>query len=140
MNTASRGVWAADGGLLYLLPEGSLLAAYAMVAASSHRRLEACPALQLKVLLTPWNTAGESTNVVPTKSLAGVPVTFMTQVPQFSPRGSFSSTHRTLSLGCMTWDRLVMSLARVRLGHSWPLNPVVPAALPYENPCPTGRL
>src|ERR1051326_1610195 len=98
-NVTSRAVALAEGGLPYLLPAGSLSAAYLMVAASSHLRLVAWPSAQLKVLAVPWNTAGESTKVVPAKSLAAVPVKFKTHVPQFSPRGSFSSTHRIRSVG-----------------------------------------
>jgi len=53
MNAESRGVAAADGGAPYLLPETSLLAAYAIVAASTHFRLDEWPSAQLKVLAVP---------------------------------------------------------------------------------------
>src|SRR6516225_11364072 len=89
------------GGLPYLLPEGSLSLAYFIVAALNQRRLEEWPSAQLKVLLEPWKTAGESMKVLPAKSFAGVPSRSMTHVPQFSPRGSFSSIHRILSAGCI---------------------------------------
>src|SRR5437868_12975039 len=127
MKAISRGVCVAVGGLPYLLPVGSLSPAYFMVAGSSHRRLEAWPSDQLKGLLSTWKTAGESTNVLPAKSLARLPLRLMTHVPQFSPRGSFSSIQRIRSLACCNWERLVRILFAVTIGQGWPSKPVTPA-------------
>src|SRR5436309_122785 len=97
-NATSRAVTAGLGMLPYLL--GFMLAANVIVAESSHLRDDACPSVQLKLLAATWNTAGESTNALPVQLLAAVPWTSITQVPQFSARGSFSSTNKSLSAGC----------------------------------------
>src|SRR5690242_14397274 len=93
----SRAVAAALGMLPYLL--GLMLAAYATVAPSSHLRDDAWPSVQLKLLAVMWNTAGESTSELPAQLLAAAPCTAITHVPQFSARGSFSSTNNSFSAG-----------------------------------------
>src|SRR5215472_9318079 len=98
-----------------------------MVAGSTHLRLEACPSAQLNVLLVPWNTAGESSKLLPAKSLAGEPYKLITHVPQFSPRGSFSSIHKIFSLACSTWARRVRIELVGTPCHTWPSKPSVPA-------------
>ena len=49
------------------------------------------------------------------------------QLPEFSPRGSFSSIHKIFSLGCRTWARRVMMRSKGTPCHAWPSKPVVPA-------------